>query len=66
MSKANVEPISVPVDDDAEVFKSFGIDDEDDQHRIRVLAAARVLASRKLNKQPAPASKKRRSLFGEE
>lgn len=47
--------------DEEEVFEQFGLDDEDDQHRVKVLAAARVLAARK--SQP---KKNKRSGWGEE
>ena len=64
MSKPAVPPPEVKSDED-EVFELFGIDEDDDKHRVKVLAAARVLASRK-NKPPAPAPKKKSGRWGEE
>lgn len=44
--------------DEEEVFEEFGITDEEEQARVRGLAAARVLATRKNAKLNPPAKKK--------
>ena len=55
-----------PKSDEDEVFEALGITDDDDKHRVRVLAAARVLANRK-NKPAEPEKKgKKKGSWGEE
>ena len=44
--------------DEEEVFEEFGITDDDEKARVRGLAAARVLATRKNNKLNPPAKRK--------
>ena len=39
------------VDDEEEVFTSFGISDDNAKKRVREMSAARVLAHRKINKK---------------
>jgi hypothetical protein len=52
-------------DEDGDVFSSFGLTEDDDKHRVRVLAAARVLANKRLQpKTPKPGKDKGRSNDG--
>ncbi len=44
--------------DEEEVFEEFGITDDDEKARVRGLAAARVLATRKNAKLNPPQKKK--------
>lgn len=47
------KPDPAPVDDEAEVFKTFGIDDDNAKRRVREMAAGRALFARR-NKPAAP------------
>ncbi len=57
MAKDKEEKDEKPVDPDQDVWDGFGIEDDEEKSRVRSLAAARVLAHKRINAKPDKKSK---------